>query len=546
LFFSRAAENSQRPFLWQKVGDKWVSQTWENAALCVSKLAAALRRLGLESGDRVALVAENQPKWVLADLAIMAAGGITVPAYTTYSIEDYRHVLADSGARFIIVGSGALARRVLPAADQLDYVQATIAFEPLKTQTRADTYSWDDLLASEENDAALANGGADDVACLLYTSNAKGAKRLLEDSFTLGDEVFLSFLPLTHSYEHTAGFVLPLYLSAQIYYSSPDSLAADMPEVRPTIMTAVPRLFETMRKRISLNMERTGGMALKLYRAALRLGRLRLTQPDQYGPLARIQDLVLDLLVRRKIRQRFGGRLKVLVAGGAPLNPELSLYFLSLGVTVIQGYGQTETGPVVGVNPPNRIKVETIGPPLEGVEVRIAEDGEIMVRGDNVMKGYWRDPEATARTIRDGWLYTGDVGHLDEDGYLVITDRKRDFIKTSGGDMISPQRIESLLTLQPGISQAYIHGDRRPYLVALIVTDIQDTDRAEAVAREAVSEVNTLVAPCDRIRRHAVLSEPFSSVNGQMTPTLKIRRHAIRETYAELIEGLYAGARGAH
>ncbi len=310
--------------------------------------------------------------------------------------------------------------------------------------------------------------------------NCRGAYRLLEQ-LGLGDEVFLSFLPLSHSYEHTAGLMFPISIGAEIYFAEgADTLAANLLEARPTIMTAVPRLYETMHQRIRLGIERERGLKRRLFEQAVAIGRKRLA--GETLPLAdRLLDPVLERLVRDKVRARFGGRLKAMVSGGAPLNPEIGGFFLALGVRLLQGYGQTEAAPVIACNPPDRTRIDTVGPALDGVEIRIAEDGEILVRGDNVMQGYWNDPEATSRTLVDGWLHTGDIGLLDPDGYLRITDRKRDFIKNSGGDMVAPARVESALTLAPEIAQAMVSGDRRPYLVAVLVPD---PDFAAAYARE--------------------------------------------------------------
>jgi len=368
--------------------------------------------------------------------------------------------------------------------------------------------------------------------------------------------VFLSFLPLTHAYEHSAGLWFPIMIGAEIYYAGgPETLATEMPEVRPTIMTAVPRLFELLHKRIQQTALRGGGTKAKLFMLALELGAKRYADPSSLTLKDRALDLLVTQLVRRKVRQRFGGRLKAFVSGGAPLNQEVGLFFLSLGINLLQGYGQTEAGPVISANPPKRIKVDTVGPPLAGVEVRIAADGEILVKGPNVMTGYWRDPESTDRAIRDGWLHTGDIGEFDADGYLKITDRKRDFIKNSGGEMISPQRIEGYLALEDGIGQVMVYGDRRPYVVALIVPDEELLRQAgresDPVARAVklqhaiqarVAQVNKSLTAAERIRRFALIEDAFTVANGQMTPTLKIKRHVIRGVYGAVLEGLYEKA----
>jgi long-chain acyl-CoA synthetase len=580
MFFDQAARLGDKPFLWAKHDGRYQSLSWAEAARDVRRLALGLNSLGITRGDRVGLVSENRPEWILADLAIMTAGAITVPAYVTHTVDDHRHVLANSGARAVFVSKPALSARVLAAANQVDSVHTVIAIEPTAGQASAvDLLSWEEMLARgaerpDDTGEIVAGIGPDDTACLIYTSgtggipkgvmtshrniisNCRGAYRVL-DQLGLGDEVFLSFLPLSHSYEHTAGEMFPISIGAQIYFAEgAETLAANMLEARPTIMTAVPRLYETLHQRIRLGVERKGGLSQKLFEQAVAIGRKRLgSERTSLGE--RLLDPLLDRAVRSKVRERFGGRLKAMVSGGAPLNPEIGRFFLALGVTLLQGYGQTEAGPVISCNLPARIKIDTVGPPLDGVRLRIAEDGEILVAGDNVMKGYWNDPEGTAHALEDGWLHTGDVGAIDEDGYLRITDRKRDFIKNSGGDMISPARIEGYLTLEPEISQAMVFGDRHPYLVAVVVPDPEFIaayadgevpENLNALAADpgftkaigaAVSRVNLSLMPSERVRRFVVAAEAFSIVNGQMTPTLKIKRHVIRERYGAALDALY-------
>ncbi|HEV2334321.1 MAG TPA: long-chain fatty acid--CoA ligase [Stellaceae bacterium] len=587
MFFEVARRRAARGFLWAKRDGHYRPLSWTEAADAVSRLARGLAALGIEPGDRVALMSENRPEWVVADLAIMSAGAVAVPAYITNTVEDNRHILGNSGARAVIVSSAALAARIIPAALQVPSVRAVVTMEPLsEAPANLDLRGWADVLAlgAEAGDAAarwtterVAALTPDDTACIIYTSgtggvpkgvmlshkniiaNCRGAYRLLE-MLGLGDEKFLSFLPLSHSYEHTAGMMFPISLGAEVYFAEgAETLATNLLEVRPTIMTAVPRLYETMHQRIRLQIERERGLKRGLFERAVAIGRKRLVG-DKLSRRERILDSVLDKLVRDKVRARFGGHLKAMISGGAPLNPEIGSFFLALGVELLQGYGQTEAAPVVCCNPPGHMRVDTVGPPLDGVAVRIAEDGEILVAGDNVMKGYWNDPEATARTLIDGWLHTGDIGHLGPDGYLSITDRKRDFIKNSGGDMIAPARVEGALTLAPEIAQAMVFGDRRPYLVAVIVPDPdfasaylagQDVPiKLDALAEDAafhrslghvVERVNRGLAAAERVRRFVIAPEPFSLANAQLTPTLKIRRHAIREAYQSAFEMLYDG-----
>jgi long-chain acyl-CoA synthetase len=580
MFFDQAARLGGKPFLWAKRDGRYRSVSWAQAARDVRRLALGLRSLEIARGDRVGLVSENRPEWIIADLAIMTAGAITVPTYVTHTVEDHRQVFANSGARAVFVSKPALSARVLAAANQVDSVHTVMAIEPAAGQASAvDLLSWEEMLARgseqpDDSDETVAAIEPDDTACLIYTSgtggipkgvmtthrniiaNCHGAHRVLEQ-LGLGDEVFLSFLPLSHSYEHTAGEMFPISIGAQIYFAEgAETLAANMLEARPTIMTAVPRLYETLHQRIRLGVERKGGLSQKMFEQAVAIGRKRLgAERTRLGE--RLVDPLLDRTVRSKLRERFGGRLKAMVSGGAPLNPEIGRFFLALGVTVLQGYGQTEAGPVITCNLPARIKIDTVGPPLDGVRLSIAEDGEILVAGDNVMKGYWHDPEGTAQVLEDGWLHTGDVGTIDEDGYLRITDRKRDFIKNSGGEMISPARIEGYLTLEPEISQVMVFGDRRPYLVAVVVPDPEfvaayaegevpadmsafaaDPGFTRAIGA-AVSRVNLTLMPSERVRRFVVAAEAFSITNGQMTPTLKIKRHVIRERYGAALDALY-------
>jgi long-chain acyl-CoA synthetase len=372
-------------------------------------------------------------------------------------------------------------------------------------------------------------------------------------------EVFLSFLPLSHAYEHTAGQFLPLAVGAQIYYADGlETLATNLLEARPTIMTCVPRMYEVMRQRILNAVARQKGLKPRLFHKAVALGSKAYQSPGALGPADRLLDRALDRLVREQVRARFGGRIKALVSGGAPLNYEVGLFFTALGLPVFQGYGQTECAPVVSVNTPRRIKLHTVGPPIPGIEVEIANDGEILIRGASVMQGYWRDPEATAQTLKDGWLHTGDVGLIDADGFIQITDRKKDIIVNSGGDNLSPQRVEGVLLLEPEIGQAIVYGDRRPHLVALLVPDadfarsyarahglpndlarLAEDEGFERAIGQAVKRANQSLSVLERVRRFKLMPEPFSIENGMMTPTLKLKRPVIYRTHRELFESLY-------
>ena len=561
LFYHQAGRLADRNFLWARGADGYKPLTWGEVARTVGELSRGLRGLGLKPGERVVLLAENRPEWLISDLAIMVAGGITVPAYTTNTTDDHHHILADSGARGVIVSTRALARRLMPAAIESPKCRWVVTMENLEEGQRGliDPHDWPDILAAG---AAMPDDVAEvieriartDTACFIYTSgtggapkgvmlshgailcNCMGAHALLEQ-LGLAREVFLSFLPLSHAYEHTAGQFFPISIGAEIYYATGiDKLLINLAEARPTIMTAVPRLYETMYQRIQRGVAKEGGLKKRLFDLAVALGRKRQRDPGGLSLGERIQDFAVERLVRDKMRARFGGRLKAMVSGGAALNPDIGIFFTALGLPILQGYGQTEAAPIIAVNPPGRVKMETVGPPLKGVEVRFAEDGEILVRGELLMKGYWGNEEATAETLRDGWLHTGDIGEIDSDGYIKITDRKKDIIVLSGGDNVSPARIEGLLTLQPEIHQAMVYGDKRPHLVAILVPD-EAAPRAAVSA--AVERINGGLAPMERLRRFVIAPEPFTVENHMMTPTLKIRRHEIINRYEKELDNLY-------
>jgi long-chain acyl-CoA synthetase len=585
MFFDRAAELGDRPFLWAKVEGEYQSQSWAEVADQIGRLSRGLRAHGIGPGDRVGLVSENRPEWPISELAILSAGAIAVPAYVTNTVEDHLHVLTNAGVKAAIVSTRKLAENFLPAALKADSCEFVVAVEPLElTQQLAGLtiLDWADVLArgaDMPDDVAEVAGKVirTDTAVIIHTSgtggapkgvmlshgaiisNCMGAQNLLKEETTFGEEVFLSFLPLSHSYEHMAGQFVPISIGAQIYYAeSVETLVNNMAEARPTIMTAVPRLYETMHARIVRGLAQMPNLRRKLFLKAVELGKKNYEAPGSLGFGARILDAILDKLVRKKVAQRFGGRLKFFISGGAPLNEDIGLFFTALGIRLLQGYGQTESAPLISCNPTRGYKMHTVGPPVKGVEFRIAEDGEICVRGELVMQGYYGNEAATAEVIKDGWLHTGDVGHQDEDGYIQITDRKKDIIINSGGDNISPQRIEGILTLQPEIGQAMVYGDQRPHLVALVVPDeeylVEWAKRtgksgrlAEAVGdgglrqeiSAAVDRVNSDLAVIERVRKFIVAGDTFTIENGLMTPSMKIRRYKIKDIYSEKLDALY-------
>ncbi|MFL2655074.1 MAG: AMP-dependent synthetase/ligase [Alphaproteobacteria bacterium] len=588
MFFSKADELVDKPLFWGKSNDGWKSITWSESRSDISALATGLISIGVKPGDRVVLISENRPEWPIADLAIMSAGAFTVPAYTTNTIDDNIHILNDSGAEVVIVSSQKLAQNVIPAANEVDNVKTIISMEELKEEKLTlDIIDWFDLIKSGSklsNDIAnvVKNISRSDTACIIYTSgtggkpkgvmlshgailsNCFGAHHLFQESnlLDLNAEVFLSFLPLSHSYEHTAGLYMPISIGAEIYYAeSIDRLSANMLEVHPTMMAAVPRLYENMYQRIVSGVERKGGLSAKLFNKTIALGIKEYEQgSNKLNFYEKIQNQILSKLVRAKVAARFGGKLKAFISGGAPLNYDIGIFFHSLGVRLAQGYGMTETAPIVSCNPLdlNGIKIDTVGPPVPRVEVKLAPDNELLVRGELIMNGYWNLKELTDEILKDGWIHTGDIAEIDSDGYIKITDRKKDIIVNSGGDNISPQRVENALNFASEISQSMVYGDKRSHLVAVIypseeflstfkendnlepnLESIKNLDSFQQKLKKAVDKVNTNLSQIEQIRRFIIANESFTIDNGLMTPTLKPRRHQITKIYGDRLDDLY-------
>ncbi len=571
MFLTRARELGTKPFLSAMRDGAWQSLSYAEVARQVAALAAGLQRLGLKPGDRVMLVSENRPEWLIADLAIMAAGCVTVPAYTTNTTRDHQHILNNSGASAVIVSTQKLARALMPAVLFSSDCHHIISIDDIITGQSPDVaqfHLWSDLVRGASDPAALearmAAVGRSDLACLVYTSGTGGAPRgvmqhhgmilhnvegcidIIANDFDWGDEIFLSFLPASHAYEHSGGQHFPIALGAQIYFAeSLEKLAANIEDVRPTMMIVVPRLFELLRTKILKTIDKDGGLPKYLMGRALSIEGRR--NDGKSVPWDWPMDGLLSFTLRRKVRGKFGGRIKALVSGGAPLTLDVGLFFQAMGLPLLQGYGQTEAGPVISCHRPSAgIRMETVGPPLKNSEVHIAEDGEIMVRGEQVMHGYWRNDAETARVLLDGWLATGDVGHLDDNGRIVITDRKKDLIVNDKGDNVSPQRVEGMLTLQPEIAQAMVYGDRRPHLVALLVPDPEvsaafpdDIAGLSKALAKAVDRVNADLSVIEKVRRIIVADEPFSVENEQLTPSLKISRHVIGKAYGERLDALF-------
>ena len=545
----------------------------------VQAFASGLIRQGLAPGDRVALLMENRPEWAVADFGTLAAGGVLVPLYTTARVEELAYVLADAGASRVVVSAGRLADRLaeaLAGRPELAGVVPVVVGGPAPDGA----LRWDDLVDKPDEEAVAARIGAlgrDDLASLVYTSGTTGDPKgvmLTHGNFLANlegasgivrltpDDRMLSFLPLAHALERTAGHYLAYASGMSVAFAErPDTIAKNMQEARPTLLITVPRVLEVVRARLLAQVDKQPPRTRRLFRAWLGAA-MRVRGERRGGLVARLLLALLDPLVGAKVRARFGGRLRLMVSGGAPLAPEVGRFFDALGIPVIEGYGMTEAAPVISVNPPERKKFGTVGPPLPNVEVRIGPDGEILARGPNVMRGYWNRPEATRETLDDeGWLHTGDLGALDADGYLVITDRKKDILVNSGGENIAPQKIEARLASDPCIAQAVVYGDGKPYLVALVVPEreaceawareegLPETPWEKLVASKALrrmlqTRINRLLAgfaPHEQVRRIHLLAEPLTIESGLLTPTLKVKRKKVYARFGEALEALYEG-----
>ena len=571
VFFTQAKTHGARKFIWNKHHDRWIGLSYQEVAQQVRDIASGLIARGINAGDRVVIISENRLEWVVADLAIMAIGGISVPAFISNTTDDHLHILEDSQAVAVICSSKRLAAIAEPAAEQSPYCRLMVMVEKSQTihqPAGLAVIAWQQLMKDGTNyavdiDARIRKIKKDDTACLIYTSGSdsqpKGVmlthRSMLHNIFAAQDrfqslnlekEVFLSLLPLSHAYEHTTGLYLPILLASEIYHlTAPDQLAQALKDIRPTMMTTVPRLCEVLHDRMHQSINNASGLEQRLAQLTLRLGHARANQ-TRLPILQMITDHILTFLVRRKIRDHFGGRLKVMVSGGAALPPRVGRFFLAMGLPLTQGYGQTEASPVISVNPLDNNRIASVGTPLEGVELKLAASGELLVRGDLVMKGYWGRPQETAKVIKNGWLHTGDLAEIDDDGYITIIGRSKDIIVNSGGENISPMRVEARLSGQPNIAQAMVDGDRRPWLAAVIAPSEECLQRAGgrrdkiiSLIQNDIDTANARLTTSERIRRFVLAEDGFTIENKRLTPTLKIRRHIIRRDFRDQIDRLY-------
>ncbi len=565
LFVNQAnKQNKKDIFLeWLNPSNK-KTFTWEETEKNILKLSKVIKE-NIKEGDRCLLVSENRPEWFVSDLAIMLAGGITVPAYTTYTEDDYKYLIEDCEPSLVVVSNNEMLKKINNSINEKDFIKKVITLDEKAEVTNSlniinkekyldfNSIIKNNLLAEDkiENNKLKRNS----PACIIYTSgtggnpkgvilshggilnNLVGACEIMKPLFN-ARPVFLTWLPLSHSYEHCVQFA-QIAVGAKVFYAEKiEKLLENISEAKPTIMTAVPRFYQNLYNKINMNLKKQTGFKAKLIEATLRLGRKKLLN-QKMSFYEKLLNFIVDKLVRKKIKKQFGGNLKAFVSGGGALDKEIGEFLNSVGLPTLQGYGLTETSPVVSCNPIHKIKVETVGPPFQGNEVKIAEDGEILVKGENVMLGYWNKKEETEKVIINGWLHTGDIGELDpNDGYLKITDRKKDIIVSAGGDNISPAKIENMITNEPEIDQCMVYGDKKNYLVALIVPNKDFLNEKEKI-NKVIEKINKKLTLLEKIKKIQLIDENFSIENGLMTPTMKVKRKKVTDKYKNQLENLY-------
>ena len=556
LFFKQLEnQDDKNKILLSSLKDPKNSFTWNSTLQSVIKISEELKKY-IEIGDRCLIISENRPEWFISDLSIMMAGAITVPAYTTYSEKDYEYIINDCTPSVIFVSDLTQYKKIKNILKKNSFIKKIFTFEDLNNNEN----NFENINVFLKNSKSTKNIQLPkiirtDPACIIYTSgtqgnpkgvilshggilnNCEGAVEILKPLLVKKNLNFLTWLPLSHSYEHTVQFV-QITVGARVFYAeSIDKLIKNMNDCNPDIMTAVPRFYQNLHQKISSNFSKATGLKRLLLDKMLRLGNKKI-QKMKLNIIEKFQDYLLDITVRKKIRSQFGGSLKAFVSGGGALDKEVGFFLNAIGLPTLQGYGLTETSPVVSCNPINDIRVETVGPPFKLNKVKIADDGEILVKGENVMLGYWNNEEETRKVIKDGWLHTGDIGVI-EDKYLKITDRKKDILITPGGDNISPVKIENEINNSSFFEQALVYGDNKPYLVALLVINENIKLNHDNEIYTELEKINKKLSKIENIKKFIVIKEKFSIENGMLTPTLKLKRYKIINKFKKEIENLY-------
>ncbi len=555
LFFEQCVKQNKDQIFLTSLKEPKKSFSWKEVESIVLKLASEISKL-IQKGDRCLLISENRPEWMISDLAIMLAGGISVPAYTTYVARDYEYIINDCSPSVVIVSNDEQFNKVKKICEKTSFIKKIFSFEKLSAFDQNNYINLQNLINSKiKNDLInfKNNSNRSDPACIIYTSgtqgdpkgvilshggilsNCEGGYELLKPILNKKTR-FLTWLPLSHSYEHAVQFI-QIAVGAEVYYAeSIDKLIKNMSDCSPHIMTAVPRFYQNLHQKINATFNKATGFKKILVNNTLRLGAKKLKK-ENMSISERFMNFIVEKLVRSKIKNQFGGSLKTFVSGGGALDKEIGTFLNAIGLPTLQGYGLTETSPVVSCNPIDDIRIETVGIPFKCNEVKIADDGEILVKGENVMLGYWNNQKETEKVLKNGWLHTGDIGKF-ENNYLKITDRKKNILITPGGDNISPLKIENILTSCEMIDQAIVYGDYKPYLVALIILNKQFENKKENLDRE-LEKINNNLTKVEKIKKYFIIKENFTIENGMMTPTLKLKRFKIINKYKKEFQNLY-------
>ena len=556
LFYYQYQKQSETSVFLQSLKQVEKRYSWEDVYLNIIKLSEEISKY-IKKGDRCLLISENRPEWMISDLSIMLSGGITVPAYTTYTERDYEYIIDDCTPTVLIISDKTQYLKVKNIIPKKKFIKKIIFFDVID-ELDQELYININLIFKNKHFSLLNFSELKiqrkDVACIIYTSgtqgnpkgvvlshggilnNCEGALGLLKE-FISKKPKFLTWLPLSHSYEHTVQFV-QIVVGAQVFYAeSIEKLIKNMGNCSPEIMTAVPRFYQNLYQKINANFSKAAGIKKFLINQTIKLGNKKLNK-EQFSLIESLINFICDFLVRKKIKKQFGGNLKAFISGGGALDKDVGYFLNAIGLPTLQGYGLTETSPVVSCNSINEIKVETVGKPFRGNQVKITNEGEILVKGENVMLGYWNNEEETNKVLNNGWLSTGDIGEFDGE-FLKITDRKKDIIITPGGDNISPIKIESDLNKSNFIEQSLVYGDNKPYLVCLIVLSLEYKNVKNEQIQKEIEKININLSKIEKIKKFIVIKNQFTIENNMMTPTLKLKRYKIIKTYQNELEKLF-------
>ena len=556
LFYKQYQSKNKESIFLQSLKEPKIEYSWEAVYLNINKLSEEISKY-IKKGDRCLLVSENRPEWMISDLAIMLSGGVTVPAYTTYTERDYEYIINDCTPTVIIISDEIQYKKIKSIISKNDFIKKIIFFENKENINEKLNLRIQDIFKrsnSKNQNFSDLKIQRTDMACIIYTSgtqgnpkgvmlshggilnNCEGANQLLK-TFISKNPKFLTWLPLSHSYEHTVQFV-QIVVGARVFYAeSIDKLIKNMNECSPEIMTAVPRFYQNLHQKINASFSKVKGLKKILINQTVQLGKKKLNK-KKFSLIEKLINFICEKLVRKKIKNQFGGNLKAFISGGGALDKEVGFFLNAIGLPTLQGYGLTETSPVVSCNSIENIRVETVGKPFEGNLVKIADDGEIIVKGENVMLGYWKNSEETEKVLKNGWLYTGDIGEFDGE-FLKITDRKKDIIITPGGDNISPIKIENDLNKSNLIEQSLVYGDNKPYLVSLIVLSKDYKNITEEKIQQEIDKINKNLSKIEKIKRFIIIKNQFSIENNMMTPTLKLKRYKIIKNFKTELEKLF-------